>query len=287
MSMKTLRIATRGSSLARVQSEWVASSLRARAGVNVELRIVSTIGDRDQHSLLARMQNPGAFTREVEKALLDGEAEIAVHSLKDLPVESRDGLVLAAVPEREDARDTFVPAAPAQARTIDALPHGARVATSSPRRAAFLRARRPDIEIVPIRGNVDTRLRKIDDGLADGMLCAAAGLNRLGIDRERELLPFEQFPAAPAQGALGIQAANGEIAAIVRMLDHEPTRRAAEAERKILAAMGGGCHLALGAIALPLWRIIAAADIDGRFRRCDVSSPDLDDAVARAVDVLR
>lgn len=265
--------------------------LLEKAGIEAELHIVSTEGDRDQNTSLARMSTPGVFTREVEKALFDGVADIAVHSMKDLPVENRASgaieLMLAAVPEREDPRDVFVPSARRAGSTLSSLPDKARVATSSPRRMAFLRACRPDIEIVPIRGNVDTRLRKIDEGLADGLICAAAGLRRMGIDRERESLAFEIFPSAPAQGALAIQVARKDVAEKVRVLDHEPSRRAADAERKILAAMGGGCHLALGAIVLPGWRIVAAADIGGRFRRCDVLSPDLDEAVERAVAELR
>lgn len=271
-----LRIATRASTLALEQARFVGKSLG-----EYELIRVTTAGDRDDRPQIFREGERGVFTREIEAALLRGEADIAVHSLKDLPIESRDGLVLAAIPKRESPYDVLVGA------SLESLRPGMRIATSSPRRAAFLRAIRNDLEIIPIRGNIDTRLRKIDEGYADGVILAEAGLARIRSDRPREQLPLELFPPAPGQGALGIQARD---AGIVDRLDHAETRQAVEAERRILAAMGGGCDLALGAVALMeggVWRIIAAFFRNGELRRADHENANLDILVATVISGLR
>lgn len=287
-----LRIATRKSRLATTQAEWVAARL-AEAGHECSFVPISTQGDRDQNRgvSLADASTPGVFTREVEAPLLSGDADIAVHSLKDLPLESRPGLVVAAIPAREDARDLLILAGNSAAPAgLERLPHAARIATSSPRREALLRAARPDLSFVPIRGNVETRLRKVDEGLADATLLALAGLNRLGIARPGLALPLDSFPSAPAQGALGVQAGNEDAADAVRILDDARTRRAVEAERQVLGAMGGGCHMALGASAWLTdrgWNLSAFADIDGRVRRSLVSGPELDPLVEATIAALR
>lgn len=285
-----IRIATRKSRLARTQAEWVAARL-TDAGHNCAFVPVSTQGDRDQNRgvSLADSSAPGVFTREVEAPLLSGDADIAVHSLKDLPIESRPGLVVAAIPLREDARDFVIAAGGRSLSGLDDLAPGSRIATSSPRREALLRSLRPDLTFIAIRGNVETRLKKVDEGLADATLLACAGLNRLGIDRPGLALPLADFPCAPAQGALGIQAGNDAAAVAVRVLDDVVTRRAVTAERTILGAMGGGCHLALGAAAWPTaagWELSAFAELEARVRRASLSGPDLDLLVSQAIALL-
>lgn len=287
-----LRIATRRSRLARTQAEWVAARLAA-AGHECTFVPVSTQGDRDQNRgvSLSDADTPGLFTREVEAPLLSGDADLAVHSLKDLPLESRPGLVVAAIPPREDPRDLLILAGNSPAPdNLGSLPKGSRIATSSPRREALLRAARSDLAFVPIRGNVETRLRKLDEGLADATLLALAGLKRLDIARAGLPLPLEIFPSAPAQGALGIQAGNEAAAAAARVLDDTPTRLAVTAERKVLGALGGGCHLALGATAWRqggTWVLSAFADIDGKVRRTVVNGVELDSVVESVIAAIR
>lgn len=285
-----IRIATRKSLLARAQAEWTAHELTKR-GHTCSFVPVTTQGDRDQNRPLDAAAEPGLFTREIEATLLRGDADIAVHSLKDLPLESRDGLILAAVPAREDSRDLLLAALSSPPLTLQNLPQGAKVATSSPRRAALLLDQRPDLEIIAIRGNVETRLRKIDEGLAAVTLLAQAGLNRLSIDRPRTPLPLDVFPAAPGQGALGIQARSEGIAAVVNVLEDAVTRTAVDAERAILAAMGGGCYLALGASAWQNadggWTLSAFANLDGRPRRSLDQDTNLSALIQRIITALR
>src|SRR5580692_2509072 len=210
-----LVIASRGSQLALWQARWVSAQLTER-GHECRIEIIKTTGDKITDVPLAKVGTKGLFTKEIEEALLDGRADLAVHSLKDLPTELPEGLVLAAVPEREDPRDAVV------GKRLDQLPHGARVGTSSLRRAAQLRKLRPDLAIESVRGNLDTRLRKLDEGQYDAILLAAAGLKRLGWgDRIAEILPAEQMCPAVGQGALAIETRAGfdEVA----MLDHAAT----------------------------------------------------------------
>jgi hydroxymethylbilane synthase len=285
-----IRIATRRSPLAATQAEWVAARLRKVAGVEVEFHYLVTRGDRDRTSNLAEVEGPGFFTREIEAALMEGKADVAVHSLKDLPVDDR-GLILAAIPAREDVRDAFIASgAHDPSITLETLPERAKVATSSPRRVALVRDLRPDLEFVAIRGNVGTRIEKIDAGLADAILLANAGLRRLGIERPRQLLPVDRFPAAPAQAALGVQARTAEIAEVVKALDDAPTRAAASAERRLLKALGGGCHMALGVTVAVSpeggWTLHAALEREGRLSRVFLEGPDPDslaDEAARAL----
>ena len=204
-----------------------------------------TTGDKITDVPLAKVGSKGLFTKEIEEALLDGRADIAVHSLKDLPTELPAGLVLAAVPEREDARDALV------GSCAGGLPPGARVGTSSLRRAAQLRKLRPDLTLESVRGNLDTRLRKLDEGQYDAILLAAAGLKRLGWgDRIAELLPVEIMCPAVGQGALAIETrSSGAGFEACRGLDHAATHAAVAAERGLLQALGGGCQVPIGAYA--------------------------------------
>lgn len=266
-------LGTRGSPLAMTQSEQMRQRLLAALpGVAIETRIIRTEGDRLQSAppqpgeKLAK----GLFTSALEDALLRGEIDLAVHSLKDVPTAIGAGLVLAAIPEREDPRDAFLSNGP----TFHELPAGARVATGSPRRALQLRLLRQDLTVVPVRGNVDTRIRKLRDGEFDGMLLALSGLRRLGRDGEvRECFEVMDLLPAPGQGALAIEMRAGAPAERVRQcLDHAPTRQAVAAERAVLVGIGGGCDLPLGTWArcngdrLQLDAILF--DAHGGHRRC-------------------
>jgi hydroxymethylbilane synthase len=241
-----LRIGTRGSQLALWQAHHVAGLLRG-AGNEVEIEVIKTTGDRLQEVTFAEVGTKGMFTQEIEEALAAGRVDLAVHSLKDLPTELPSGFVLAAVPKRADARDVFV--SEKYGRLAD-LPLGARVGTSSLRRRALLRAMRPDLELMEFRGNVDTRLRKLGDGLADGILLAGAGLDRLGrTEWVRERMAVEQMVPAPGQGALGIEARDGDDAVLgaLAFLEDAATRFAVTAERAALGGLGGGCQVPIGA----------------------------------------
>ncbi|MDR5675046.1 MAG: hydroxymethylbilane synthase [Armatimonadota bacterium] len=244
----TLRVGTRASSLSRRQTDWVLQLLR-RADPRLQFHVVPvrTAGDRSSRPI-AELGGVGWFTRELERALLEGTVDLVVHSLKDLPTETPGGLVVAATPPREDARDALVGRWP----TLDALPRGARVGTSSPRRRAQLLAYRRDLEVVPLRGNVDTRLRKVDAGEVEAAVLAAAGLVRGGWeDRIRQYLDPEVMLPAPAQGALAVQVRESDapLVELTRQIDHPPTRAAVRAERAFLRALGGGCTLPVGALA--------------------------------------
>jgi hydroxymethylbilane synthase len=235
-----LTIASRGSQLALWQAHWVAARL-AETGAESRIEIIKTTGDKITDVPLAKVGGKGLFTKEIEDALLDGRADLAVHSLKDLPTELPDGLVLAAIPEREDPRDAVL------GKRLDVLAAGARVGTSSLRRAAQLRRLRPDLQIESIRGNLDTRVRKLEEGQYDAIVLAAAGLKRLGWEAKiAEILPAAVMCSAVGQGALAIETtATGRSA--VAALDHPATRAAVTAERGLLAALGGGCQVPIGA----------------------------------------
>jgi hydroxymethylbilane synthase len=239
--MRTLRLGTRGSRLAVAQSGQVADTLRA-LGAEIEMVIIRTSGDRLADVALADFGGKALFVREIEEALLDGRVDAGVHSLKDMPAVLPAGLSLAAYPLREDPRDVLLTRS---GGGLDELPRGARVATSSLRRGALLLARRPDLSITPIRGNVDTRLRKLDEGLYDGLVMARAGLERLGLKPEHaHPLPVEEFLPAVGQGILGVEArtADGEVLEALMGVDHAGTRIQALAERAFLRRLGAGCH---------------------------------------------
>jgi hydroxymethylbilane synthase len=265
--MPLLRIGTRTSRLARWQAEHVADALRAR-WPDLEVAFVEfvTEGDRALAQPLPEIGGKGVFTEALEQALRAGEIDLAVHSLKDLPTADAPGLAVGAIPEREDPRDAWVcPAGLA----LDALPEGAVVGTSSLRRAAQLLRRRPDLDIRSIRGNVETRLRKTEEGGYDATILACAGLLRLGLmDRTAGVLDLETMLPAPGQAALGIQMRGDDpdVGRYVGALDHAETRAAVEAERHFLAALGGGCSAPVAALAerrgdrLHLRGRVAAAD---------------------------
>lgn len=254
MTMTTLRLATRGSELARTQSGAVAAALEGLAGVRSELVIVKTTGDRVQDVALSDAGSIGLFTAEVQAAVLDGRADYAVHSLKDLPAEQAAGLRCGAVPEREDScdwlivpREAFVPAR----HELPVRP-GARVGTSAARRTAFLRALDPQARPELLRGNVPTRLAKLAEGRYDAILLAAAGLRRLGSDLSAFQvvpLPYTLWPGAPGQGALALEcrADDAATAALLACLHDPETAREIDAERRLLRLLGGGCGLPLGA----------------------------------------
>jgi len=243
-SARSLRLGTRASALARWQAEWVAAEL-ARLGVQVELIHVSTQGDVSARPLGA-IGGQGLFTKELQNALLDGVIDLAVHSLKDLPTERVPGLCLGAVPERESIRDVLICR---DRDSFEALPAGACIGTGSVRRGAQLLYARPDLEIRDIRGNVDTRLRKLDEGQYDAIVLAEAGLKRLGLtDRITQLLPLELMLSAAGQGALGIEVRDGDAFTIQALapLDHPLTHAAVRAERALLAALHTGCLAPVG-----------------------------------------
>ena len=239
-----MKIGTRGSQLARWQAEWVQARL-AENGVKSELVVIKTQGDAEVDRPLHELEGKGFFTKEIEDALLDGRIDVAVHSLKDLPTSLPPGLALAAIPARHDPREALVNGA-----SLQALPAGTRVGTSSLRRVAQVRFLRPDLEVVPLRGNVPTRVRKVEgrEGL-DAALLAIAGLERLGLGNKGALVdPFDIMPA-PGQGALGVQIRADDQAtrkALAPLHDRE-SAAAVTAERAVLAALGGGCQAPVAA----------------------------------------
>lgn len=250
-----LRLGTRASALARWQANWVATQLQAQ-GVEVELVPITTRGDTSSQPSLAAVGSPGVFTKELQRALLDGHIDLAVHSLKDLPTDAVPGLVLAAVPEREDVRDVLVSR---EGRRLAELPPGAIIGTGSLRRRTQLLHARNDLQMRDIRGNVDTRLEKLDAGQYDAIVLALAGLRRLGLERRvSEVLPPEICLPAVGQGALGIEAREDDevTRTALQTLDHAASHAAVIAERALLAAISGGCLAPVGA-----WATLAA---DGR-----------------------
>ena len=246
-----LRIATRASRLALWQADHVRLLLQAATpGLPVEIVHVSTAGDRETSEPLHRLGSFGVFTREVQTAVLDGQADLAVHSLKDLPTVTVSGLKLAAVPERGPIHDVLVfPESRESSRQLSDLPSGGRIGTGSPRRRAQLAHRRPDLRFSEIRGNVETRLRKLDDLQYDALVLAAAGLERLGFAARTgcRLEPPDLY-AAVGQGALGIEcrADDNEVISLLQRIDDPTARAGVTAERALLAELGGGCHATVG-----------------------------------------
>jgi hydroxymethylbilane synthase len=240
-----LVIGSRGSQLALWQAHWVKAQLED-LGEECRIEIIHTTGDKITDVALSKVGTKGLFTKEIEEALLDRSIDLAVHSLKDMPTDVPAGLTLAAFPVREDARDAVV------GKKLSELALCARVGTSSLRRSAQLRALRPDLQIENIRGNVDTRLRKLDEGQYDAILLASAGLHRLGWqDRIAELLEPEVMCPAVGQGALAIETRDdaGHAHEICHRLDNQQTRICVTAERSLLATLGGGCQVPIGAVA--------------------------------------
>ena len=266
--MKHVRLGTRGSRLALQQSRIVADRLRER-GVTVEL--VTIVADGDLRAPDAPI-GEGMFVTALERALVAGEIDVAVHSAKDLPLDEDPRLTIVAYPERADPRDALVTRGPAT--SLAGLLSGATVGTDSPRRGGFIRALRPDLEVISLHGNVDTRLQRLDSGQADALVLAAAGLDRLGIgSRAVERLDPDAMPPAPGQGALAVQVRRGDadMTAVVAPLDDADVRRAVVAERALLKAMGGGCRAPVGALATSnhthITLLAGAVSPDGRRRK--------------------
>ncbi len=249
--MAQLRIGTRASALARWQANWVADRLAELTGERPELVLITTRGDEGSKTTAASSTEQGIFTKEIQRALLAGEIDLAVHSLKDLPTEKVSGLVLAAVPERASPADVLVSR---EGINLDQLPAGAVIGTGSLRRRANLLHARPDLRMADIRGNVDTRLGKLDQGQFDAIVLAEAGLNRLGLTaRARQILPYDVMLPAVGQGALGIETREDDPPTWQQLqkLDHPFTHAAVLAERVLLEVVGGGWLAPIGALAIP------------------------------------
>ena len=247
-------IGTRGSALALTQTRAVADALKAhRPNLEIEMRIIMSSGDRDRKSDLSAGGSIGLFTKELESALLDRSIDLAVHSMKDLPTTTDPSLVVAAVPERASPCDALITGS---GEDLASLEPGARVGTGSPRRRAQILALRRDLQILPLRGNIDTRLRKLERGRYDAIIAARAALDRLVPDmrcRARDL-PLDDFLPAPAQGAIAVQTRRdaSDLTDLLASMDHPATHACVTAEREVLVALGGGCAIPLGALALPL-----------------------------------
>jgi hydroxymethylbilane synthase len=277
-----LVIGSRGSQLALWQANWIAARLAER-GEETRIEIIKTTGDKITDVPLAKVGTKGLFTKEIEEALLDGRIDLAVHSLKDLPTEIPAGLTIAAIPEREDSRDALVGV------TLKNLTAGAKVGTSSLRRAAQLRVIRKDLRIESVRGNLDTRVRKLDEGQYEAIVLASAGLTRLGwAHRIAEILPPEVMCPAVGQGALAVETrVEGPARDVCAGLDHAMTRAAVTAERAVLASLGGGCQVPIGAHAqvssgmVQLIGVVISPDGEHAVRKSDQG------AVAEAENVGR
>jgi hydroxymethylbilane synthase len=246
--MAKLRIGSRGSQLALWQANHVADLLREQ-GHAIEIEVIKTTGDKITDVSLAKVGTKGMFTKEVEEALADKRVDLAVHSLKDVPTELAPEFVLAAIMKREDPRDAFISV---KYSSLDELPLGAKVGTSSLRRQCQLKALRPDLEIFPLRGNVDTRLRKLESGEYDAIILAAAGVHRLGLDKHvRSRIAADVMCPAVGQGALAIETRRDDeqTRSLLEFLNHADTRLAIECERALLGSLGGGCQVPIGAYA--------------------------------------
>lgn len=274
MTQKNLIIGTRGSALALQQAQWTQTQLQALyPDLTVELSIIKTKGDKILDAPLAKIGDKGLFTKEIEQQLLDEAVDLAVHSHKDLPTESPDGLIISAIPPREDPADAIIfkntPTGSAGDNPLDLLAPNARILTGSLRRSAQILNQRPDLETIDVRGNIQTRLKKLDESDADGLIVAHAAIHRLDItDRRAFRFDPQSFIPACAQGALAIQTRqdDSDTIQIVKVLDDAPTRTTVTAERTLLAVLEGGCQIPIGAFAriennqLHLKAMIAALD---------------------------
>ncbi len=246
--MARLRIGSRGSQLALWQANHISALLRER-GHEIEIEIIKTTGDKITDVALAMVGTKGMFTKEIEEALADGRVDLAVHSLKDLPTELPSGFEIAAITTRQNPRDVFLSV---KYESVEKLPQGARVGTSSLRRQAQLKARRPDLDIFPLRGNVDTRVRKLEEGHYDAIILAAAGLFRLGkTEFVKQVIDEELMCPAAGQGALGIEIREGDtkMRELLSFLDDSAARATTTCERALLNKLGGGCQVPIGAFA--------------------------------------
>jgi hydroxymethylbilane synthase len=282
---RTLIVATRKSQLALAQARAFLHELSRQTGVNTEELHITTTGDRVQDVALSEIGGKGLFIKEVEEALLDRRGDFAVHSMKDVPAELAESLVIGCVPMREDPRDVVVTQTGCR---FEELPAGSKVGTSSLRRRTLLQSWRPDLDYVPIRGNVDTRLRKCTEGVVDAVVLAYAGLRRMGLgDRATEVLDPSRCLPAIGQGALAIElrAGDAEVAAIVGRLNHEETALAVAAERGVMTAVEGSCQVPVAAYAIrdgaDVWLRAMLAEADGtraRFREARAPWPAAADA---------
>jgi hydroxymethylbilane synthase len=288
---RVVRLGTRGSALALTQSRWVAAFLESSAGLSVAIEVIRTQGDELPETPLPEIGGKGLFTAALDRALLDGTIDIAVHSLKDLPTEMPRGLALTCVPEREDPRDVVVGPS-GRETTLHGLPAGAVVGTSSLRRRALLAAFRPDLVAENIRGNLDTRLRKLDEGRYQAIVLAAAGLKRLGlVSRVGEWLERASWLPAPGQGALAVVTRSHPegLAAPLAGLHHPGTASAVTAERALLRRLEGGCQIPVGALGVPfegglrLWGSVVSPD-GSRLVRGDLTGK-LDQAEALGINL--
>lgn len=273
--MAHLRIGSRGSQLALWQANHIANLLQQQ-GHSVKIEIIRTTGDKITDVALSKVGTKGMFTKEIEEALAEAQVDLAVHSLKDLPTELPVGFALAAVPLREDPRDVFLSA---KYSSVVQLPAGARIGTSSLRRQAQLRAMRQDLELLPLRGNIDTRMRKLESGEFDAIILAAAGVARLGLSSHlRQAIEPEQMCPAAGQGALGIETRADDLPTMMALafLDHASSRAAVECERAALNALGGGCQVPIGALAelsggqISLRAVVASPDGSQLIRECGI-----------------
>lgn len=242
-----LRMGTRGSKLALWQAEHIRARLAHEAGIDAELVVIKTVGDQFASAAIPEVGGKGIFIKEIEDALLENRVDIAVHSMKDVPTETPRNLCFPAITEREDPRDCLVSRS---GNTLADLPPGSRIGTSSLRRQSQLLAFRPDLQVVNLRGNVDTRLRKLDAGEVDAIVLAKAGLDRLGLSAKiTQILPPDVMLSAAGQGALAIEAREDDVRTceILARFDHADTRTAVNAERALLAELEGGCQVPLGA----------------------------------------
>jgi hydroxymethylbilane synthase len=289
-----LIIGTRGSQLALWQTNWVKAQLTA-AGHEIEVRVIKTTGDKLENLPLAASGAKGLFIKELEEALVDASVDLAVHSMKDLPTDLPAGLAVVAVPEREDPRDVLISR---DSKRYMELPAGARVGTSSLRRQSQLRKLRADLELAPLRGNLDTRLRKLDRGDCDAIVLAAAGVHRLGWrERITQYLSGAEVCPAVGQGALAIEARSNDerVASALRPLDHTPTHFAVRTERALLRHLGGGCQVPIAAHAIveggALRLMGVVADLEGTrlIRAAGSGSADAPEALGAQVgeDLLR
>lgn len=289
--MKTVRLGTRRSLLARTQTNWVAQRLKeAYPNLAVEICLIETTGDRDQERPFAQIGTKGMFVKEIEQALLRGEIDAGVHSAKDMPSELPDGLTIICYPAREAVEDVLVCR---ERYTFQTLPPGSVVGTSSARRRAQLLFARDDLRVEELRGNLDTRLRKLQEGLYHAIVLAAAGLNRLGVSGGllMQPLPLDICLPAPGQGALAIEACvhNTEIATLFASLHCERTASGVRAERAFQAALGGGCAVPMGACAL--WQgekiclhgVVASPDGKGILRETMDGDPTFPEELGRAL----
>jgi len=246
----SLKIGTRASRLALAQAAWVKDKIEAcHPDLKVELVKIKTTGDRILNSPLSKIGGKGLFVKEIEEALIKGSIDLAVHSMKDVPAELPEDLCLSCFPKRETPQDAFISV---KSKAMDKLPLGARIGTSSLRRSAQVLAFRPDLNIVPLRGNVDTRLKKLESGEADAIILASAGLLRLGLaDRITDYVPTEHMLPAVGQGALGleIRKTDKRTAELLAFINHKDTELSVRAERAVLRELGGGCQVPIAAYA--------------------------------------